>query len=91
LELPQTLDISPCPNRHKDGVLEHKTNSGPSAAGLGLPRSQGSQAGRISNEKRPIVSRMGEEEDLSRGISLEHVDIFCDVAGKVCAVLRKRT
>jgi hypothetical protein len=71
-------------------VLEHETNSGPSAAGLGLPRSQGCEAGRISNENRPIVSRMGEEEDPLRGISLEHMDIFCDVAGKVRDVLSER-
>jgi hypothetical protein len=60
LELLQTPDVSPCPKRLKDAVLEHRRGSSLFATGLELPRSEGREAGLVINEERPLVIRMGE-------------------------------
>jgi hypothetical protein len=90
LELLQTPDVSPCPKRLKDAVLEYKRKPNLFATGLELPRSEGREAGHVINE-RPLVIRMGEEDHPVPEVDVDQMKTFLYVSGKLHDAFRKRT
>jgi hypothetical protein len=91
LELLQTPDVSPCPKRLKDAVLEHKRGLNLFATGLELPRSEGREAGLVINEERPLVIRMGERDYPVPGVDVGQMEAFLYVSGKLHDAFGKGT
>jgi hypothetical protein len=83
LESVQTPDISPCPKRYKGNTVELVSKSDHSINTLGVPLSEGMEAGLLTNEESPLVIRMGSKDYPVLGVRQEQMEIYIYVARQI--------